>query len=350
MRDVAIVSFAQSSVAAERTRNEVEILMPVVQDAVRASGLPREEIGFTCSGSSDYLQGTAFAFVGALDAVGAWPPIVESHVEMDGAWALYEAWVKIQTGQVDSALVYSFGKSSPGDIGLVQAMQLDPYTVTPLWPDADSLAALQARRYLAVSGRSERDLAEVAARSRALAQGNPHAVLSGEFDVDKLLAEPCTHSPLRAHDCPAIADGAAAIVLATIDRARELSERTVVIRGLDHRIEPQNLGVRDLARSPSAELAARRAGVQEGPVDLAELCAPYTHQEWILRDALGLGDDVVVNPSGGALTAHPLMVSGLVRLGEAAQRLARGDGDRAVAHATQGPCLQQNLVCVLEAV
>ena len=36
------------------------------------------------------------------------------------------------------------------------------------------------------------------------------------------------------------------------------------------------------------------------------------------------------------------------RIGEAAQRIARGDGNRAVAHASQGHCLQQNLVCVLE--
>jgi len=42
------------------------------------------------------------------------------------------------------------------------------------------------------------------------------------------------------------------------------------------------------------------------------------------------------------------MAAGLVRIGEAAQRIAAGRGDRAVAHATQGPCLQQNLVCVLE--
>jgi hypothetical protein len=42
------------------------------------------------------------------------------------------------------------------------------------------------------------------------------------------------------------------------------------------------------------------------------------------------------------------MAAGLVRIGEAAMRLMARDGDRAVAHATQGPCLQQNLVCVLE--
>ena len=115
MRDVAIVSFAQAPNRRRELRNEVEILMPVVQEAVARSGIARP-FDFTCSGSSDFLQGTPFAFVMALDAAGAWPPIAESHVEMDGAWALYEAWVKIQTGQADNALVYGFGKSSPGDL------------------------------------------------------------------------------------------------------------------------------------------------------------------------------------------------------------------------------------------
>ena len=117
MRDVAVVSFAQSaSVRAEETRNEVEMLMPVVHDAIERSGIGRKQIGFTCSGSSDYLAGAPFSFVSGLDAVGPWPPIRESHVEMDGAWALYEAWVKLQHGEIDTALVYAYGKSSPGDL------------------------------------------------------------------------------------------------------------------------------------------------------------------------------------------------------------------------------------------
>ena len=59
-------------------------------------------------------------------------------------------------------------------------------------------------------------------------------------------------------------------------------------------------------------------------------------------------DAVVINPSGGPLAANPLMSAGLIRIGEAASRIRAGQADRAVAHATSGPCLQQNLVCVLE--
>jgi len=55
-----------------------------------------------------------------------------------------------------------------------------------------------------------------------------------------------------------------------------------------------------------------------------------------------------VNPSGGALAANPMMTAGLVRIGEVADRILSGEAGRGVAHATSGPCLQQNLVCVLE--
>jgi acetyl-CoA acetyltransferase len=338
MRDIAIISVADSSLAADPRRNEVEMLMPVVAEAVERSGIPAKRIGFTISGSCDYLAGAPFSFVSALDAVGAWPPIVESHVEMDGAFALYEAWVRLQVGDIDTALVYSFGKSSLGDINDILTLQLDPYYEAPLWADPISLAALQARAFLESNGHTEADLAKVAARSR-----------QGSESVEELLAQPYTVSPLREHDCPPTSDGAAAVVLAAGDIARLMCERPAWITGADHRIEPHSIGVRDLTRSPSTELAGLKAAVQKGPVDIAELHAQFSHEELILREALGLLDATPVNPSGGPLRANPVMATGLIRICEAARRVMRGEARRAIAHASSGPCLQQNLVCVLEA-
>ena len=57
---------------------------------------------------------------------------------------------------------------------------------------------------------------------------------------------------------------------------------------------------------------------------------------------------VVVVRSGGALAANAMMTAGLIRIGEVANRISSGEANRGVAHATSGPCLQQNLVCVLE--
>src|SRR5690349_7944524 len=226
MRDVAVVSFAQSAVPRDDVHNEVEMLGPVIREAVKKSGIDRTAIGFTCSGSLDYMQGGPFAFVAGLDAVGAWPPIRESHVEADGAWALYEAWVAIQTGEVDSALIYGFGKSSSGDIHEVMTLQADPYYVVPLWPSMVDMAALQAREYLEASGKTERDLAEVAARSLRDAQSNPNAIRKNpNATADDLLAHPTTNDPLREFDVFAQADGGAAVVIAAADVARSVCER-----------------------------------------------------------------------------------------------------------------------------
>lgn len=349
MRKVAIVGYAQTPyVRSQLQQNEVEMLLPIIEELYKTSGFEKEDIGFTCSGSSDYLAGQAFSFVMAVDALGAWPPINESHVEMDGAWAMYEAWVKIQTGEIDTGLVFSFSRSSMGDPAETMILQLDPYSLAPLGPDAPALAALQARALLEKGSHTERDLAEIAVRSRRDAKNNPQAQLSGDFDVDALLAEPYLASPLRKHDCPPISDGACAMIIAAEDVVAKASRPPVWITGLEHRYDSHQPGGRDLTVSPSTRLAGEAAGVNKGQIDFAELHAPFTHQEIILRQALGLPDDLRVNASGGALAANPIMCAGLARIGEAYRQILDGQGQRAVAHATSGPCLQQNLVCVLE--
>src|SRR5690348_10741879 len=176
---VAVVGFAEAPVRrhGETTTNGVEMLVPIFQEVLAATGLDRREIGFWCSGSSDYLAGRAFSFVTAVDAIGAYPPVAESHVEMDAAWALYEAYIKILTGEASTALVYGFGKSSAGLLRRVLSLQLDPYLVAPLWPDSVSIAALQARLGLESGLWSEKEMAGVAARSRAAAMSNPQAQL-----------------------------------------------------------------------------------------------------------------------------------------------------------------------------
>jgi acetyl-CoA acetyltransferase len=323
------------------------MLVPIFAEVYRRTGLTKNDIGFWCSGSSDYLAGRAFSFVQAVDAIGAFPPIMESHVEMDGAWALYEAWVKVVCGDADLALAYGFGKSSGADLRRVLALQLDPYLLAPLWPDSVSVAALQARLGLDAGRWTEKDMAEVAARSRRAALANPRAQVAGEVTADELLTAPYVADPLRVHDCAPVGDGAAVVIIAAESRARELCERPAWITGFAHRTDSAALGARDLLSVPSATAAARAAGAMEAGVEVAELHAPFSHQEILLRDALGLGDPVSVNPSGGALCGNPMFAAGLARIGYAAQAVMDG-ASRAMGHATSGPLLQQNLVCVVE--
>ncbi|MGP4026621.1 thiolase domain-containing protein [Actinomadura sp. 3N407] len=343
MREIAVVAFTQSHHSGEdQGLAEIEMLAPVITGIKEKTGL--KQFGFTCSGSCDYLAGAPFSFVSALDAVGAWPPISESHVEMDAAWALYEAWVKLLHGEIDTALVYGFGKSSQGVLRTILTQQLDPYHLAPLGIDQVSLAALQARAYMERSGAKEDDLRAVAARSRASGRDNPFALHLPEPE-DPAAGNGYDVAPLHPYDVAPITDGAAAIVLASGAKARELCERPAWITGIDHRTEAHAPGVRDLTRSEATRIAGEKAGA--AGVEVAELHAQFSHEELILREALGLGDDVTVNPSGGALSANPVMAAGLIRIGEAAARIHDGTASRALAHASSGPCLQQNLVCVL---
>ena len=347
--DVAVVGFAQSPcrVREDATTSGVEMLVPIFAEVFGATGLTRSDIGFWCSGSSDYLAGRAFSFVSAVDAIGAVPPTMESHVEMDAAWALYEAWAKVLTGEAEVALAYGFGKSSGAELRRVLALQLDPYLLAPLWPDSVSVAALQARLGLEAGRWTEKDMAEVAARSRAAARSNPDAQVSGSVAASELLARPYVAEPLRAHDCAPVGDGAAVVIIASAERARELCERPAWISGFAHQMDSGSLGARDLLAVPSAAGAARAAGAVGASVEVAELHAPFSHQELLLREALGLGESVAVNPSGGALCGNPMFAAGLARIGLAARAVMSGRAGRALGHATSGPALQQNLVCVL---
>ena len=76
MTNIAVIAFAQlPNVRHANDREEVELVQPVVTEALSQAGLKRHDIGFTVSGSSDYLIGRPFSFVTALDAIAPMTPV-----------------------------------------------------------------------------------------------------------------------------------------------------------------------------------------------------------------------------------------------------------------------------------
>ena len=138
------------------------------------------------------------------------------------------------------------------------------------------------------------------------------------------------------------------MVIARADVAERLCRHPAWIRGFAHCADLHYPGMRDLCVSESAQRAAEAAGVGDAPIEVAEIQAAFTHEEPLLVEALGLAPDVAINPSGGALAANPVMATGLVRIAEAAGQIRDNHRHRTLGHSTSGPCLQQNLVCVLE--
>ncbi len=379
MRRVAVVGFAQSRHERRKPREtQAEMLYPVLKELLGRVGLRPAEIDFTVSGSSDYLDGKSFSFLMAFEVMGAWPPIQESHVEMDGAWAAYYAWLRLQSGVADTALVAAFGKSSEGSLPHVLNLLLDPFYAAPLGLDAVSAAALQARRYMDRFGITREQAAVVAVKNRRQAQRNPFAQLPRQSTVAEVLASEPVTEPLHVMDCAPVTDGACALLLAAEGTAERLCSRPAWIAAVDHRASLQALGGRDLSEATSARQAAEHAYARAGithPVrelDVVELTECFGFQELMLYEAFGfcepggggrfvesgetgVGGVLPVNPSGGALAANPIMATGLVRLGEAALQVMGEAGERqvpdvrrALAHATFGHCLQGNMVWVLE--
>ena len=205
---------------------------------VDAAGLTRADVDFTCVGSCDYITGQAFSFVQNLDAIGAWPPKRDSHVEMDGAWALYEAWLRLQHGDIEIAVVTGSGRSSTGDPALIYPMEMDPYYLAPLGADAaDASPPCRPGRCIDAG---IVDRARRWPRSRCAPARDAHRQPARAGHRRLRRRRRCSPSdyvraPLRRHDLPPITDGAVRDgARHAADRARELCERP----GLDHRLRP----------------------------------------------------------------------------------------------------------------
>ncbi|HVN84134.1 MAG TPA: lipid-transfer protein [Candidatus Binatia bacterium] len=363
LRNVAVVGFAQLPVVArDEHRISTEMLYPVVRQALADCGVQRDDIDYQIAGSVDYMDGRPFGFVAALDVMGSWPPRQDLHLEMDGSFCAYYAWLRMQAGDCNTALVVGHGKTSEGEPDRVMNLQLDPYYQAAIGLDPTSTAALQASAYMARTGASDADLAAVAARNRAAGARNPENQLRDATSAAELQKTPWKVEPLRAGYLPPVGETATCLILAAEGKAEKLCDRPAWIQGVDHRTEMQTIGARDLSRSASTKLAAEKALAMADvasarEVDLVELFASSPAEELIVCDALGLdakASQPVINPSGGALCANPIMSTGLIRLGEVFRQLSGRAGARAVpnarraiAHATQGHCLQHNLLWVL---
>src|SRR5205814_1219020 len=173
-----------------------EILYPEVRSALDQCDVERAAIDYQVAGSADYIDGRPFGFVAALDVMGSWPPRQDLHLEMDGAFCAYYAWVRMQAGDCDTALVATHGKLSEGEPTRVQNLQLDPYYQAPIGLDPSATAALQASAYMARRGVSDRDFAAVAARNRAAGARNADNQVRTAATAEELMRTPWTVEPL----------------------------------------------------------------------------------------------------------------------------------------------------------
>lgn len=95
-----------------------------------------------------------------------------------------------------------------------------------------ALYAMMHRRYMELTGASERDLGQVAVAQRQWASQNPNAVLGKAITLDDYMAAEYIAEPLRLYDYCMINDGGVCIIIAEAERAKKISKRAVTIRGM----------------------------------------------------------------------------------------------------------------------
>lgn len=376
-RRVAIVGWAQSPLVERNEKiHKGELLSTTVRDALAASVLGIEDIDAVIDVSCDTMDGASISNVYVAEHMGAFLK-EESKVEEDGAFAVLYASLRLLAGAHDTVMVVAHGRTDTTP-QFYSWMTTDPFLLRPLGVEMVSAFALQAQSYLSRYGLDERPAAKVVVKNRANGARNPYTQLRSPITEDEVLRSPVIASPIKLADASPRSEGAAVIILAREERAREITSRPVWIEGVGFNHDLYYLGHRELARPESLLRAARMAYEQAGikdprrETDFAEVYEPFSFTELMLYEGLGLapegkGRELIesgavsaegtypVNPSGGALCGNPLMVTGLIRLIEAARQLTGNAGGyqikkdvrRALVHSTSGLCLQSNIVYVL---
>ena len=175
------------------------------------------------------------------------------------AFAAYYAWMRMQAGECDTAIVVGHGKTSEGEPERVLNLQLDPYYQAPLGLDPTATAALQASAYMARTGATDARPRRRSRRATAPpARAIPTRRCARRRSADELQQTPWAVEPLRTR-LPAAGRRERRRAWSSPPRARRrrCATRPVWIHGVDQRTEMQTLGARDLSRSASA--AARGA-------------------------------------------------------------------------------------------
>ena len=270
-----------------------------------------------------------------------------------GQAALRYAWLAIAAGQIDTALVIGVEKMNLPE-GYTEEMQSSMANVTDREFDgvnglnAPSYFSLIAQRHMHEYGTTPEQLAMVSAKNKNHAANNPYAQFQKRCNIDDVLDSYPVAPPLHLFDCSGITDGAAALLLVSEEKARELGGTAAYITGSGQSCMASNSinNLPSLSAWPQATKAAEQAYEQAGiedPVedlDVAEIHDCFSISEIVEYEDLGwvekgeggsfieegrseLDGDIAVNPRGGLLgCGHPLGATGVAQAIEIYQQFA----------------------------
>jgi len=378
---VGIVAVAQTKFEGKTLdKHTAELMYDVTRDVMGQTGLEFKEgsIDGTVAASYDLLSGPAGAYMFLGYVVGAYQREDERVLE-DGALAVYYGAMQILSGHCDTVLLVSYTKESAIDKNLYEWVGMDQIYQRRVGLDFVSAAGLQAMRYTTKYGITPEQCAKVVVKARKNASNNPNAMCCDSLTVDDVLRSKMLCDPIRVQEAkPTPVDGACAMILASEDRAKKITDKPVWITGLGTCYDQHDLGWRELADCESLTTAAQRAYKMAGikdpmkEFDVAEISEQYSYQELLWSEGLGfcgkgeggklidsgktdMGGELPINPSGGMLSGLPVCVAGMQRAAECVLQLRGEAGARqvsgatkAVAHGVDGPAGQLQCVITLE--
>ncbi|MGA9049376.1 MAG: thiolase family protein [Dehalococcoidia bacterium] len=379
---VAMVAVAQTKYST--CRNDVrqeELVHEVVKQVMEQTGLKFAEdgTGIDCSVivSDDFWEARTISDVPPGDAVGGHGRDMLK-VAQDGSMGVLYGAATVLSGHDDIVLVAGgFKESQILSRNLITSCGFDPVYIRKLGLDYVSAAALQATRYMHKYGITREQCAKVVVKNHKNAKNNPYALWPMDLKIEDVLKSKMLASPISELDAYPASDGAIAIILATEEKAKKLTNKPVWIEGIGSCRDAHNPGERELADCDSlvdaARQAYRMAGIKnpQKDIDVFEISEHCSYQELLWSEGLGLcgrgeGGKLIdsgktqltgalpINPSGGVLSGVPALLAGMSRVAESFFQLRGEAGKRqvdkakkALAHGTTGPCGQMHCVIIL---
>src|SRR6185312_7139885 len=227
-----------------------------------------------------------------------------------------------------------------------------------------ALFAMIARRHMYQYGTTREQLAAVAVKNHANGAKNPLAHMRKVITIEQALAGKPVSDPLTVYDCSLISDGAAAVILAPLDRAREFTDKLIKVRGIAQTSDMLALDEKDdittfRALQTAAAKAYKMAGVKPSDIEFAEVHDCFTIAEILAIEDLGfvrkgeggpytqsgatcLHGERPVNASGGLKSkGHPVGATGVGQICDLMQQIRGDAGERQVRRHSLG--LAQNL-------
>jgi len=374
---VAIVDVAQTP-GSESSDNFLDQLYGVCKEVLDKTGVSREEVGCVISAASDVFHGGISCANAYYWDSGAGFLKNGSRQDGESLLAFYYGVMRILSGHFDTVLVVGIckGSENPSD-DMITHFYTDPFYQRQVGLNEIFAAALQMRAYMDTYGIKEEQCAQVVVKNLGNALRNPYAHLKQRIDLEDVMQSRVLTDPLKEMECAPKSEGMVALLLASEEKAKELTEKPVWFKGFGSSMDTFYLGDRNLLESEitnAAKQAYAMAGIKDPrkEIDVAEITEPYAFQELLWCEGIGfcgpgeggkliesgatqMNGDIPVNPSGGVLANNPYVSRGLYRLaevvlqikGQAGERQLAKDVNTGLAHGTHGFAGQFHAVAIV---